>query len=548
MLLALKRHVSSTSDHLKIVRSTLDSSNKLKFEKEKSSERASSESMVTSSEASMKEDVSEQDSGLEIDEIYGLKEEVQELKLENDKLQSEITKMTKEVEDQRAIIEERDESLQGSKRKCKMFEDHSSLLAFQIYELSEKREILEKGLRIREDQLEEMEVKHAEAIRKLNEEHNRKMIVKVLKIEELEEVIATVKKDNSELKGELRQMDIQSQVSEVMNEIIGECVSTTMNEDMSNCLKENTDVKNELSILKAEIEDFRSKMDESAKVLEESKRKCAMYEEQVCLLTSELREVSKVKANLENELSLMDAKLKVMKESNEENIWKITDEHNAKLIEEGLKMDFLQEEIGRYRKDQVNVNEHLKEMTVKLSATRIANDTIVDALTATYETETVRYQKEIEAFRQKIAEGDAVQKSLAEKARLSDLQLADANHELLDVKELFKSKVEDLLQDNTAAHIKFLEEQTDRINSSKAFRLRLDSVTAECRRLEEANLTLVGKTAELQVELNSRQKKIDQLDEQVIILYDRLGSKDLAIQQFLMKKRKRSGLRRIFCC
>ena len=131
VLLAIRRTVSSKSKipqiQVQIVLHTI----------------GSEESISKCSFVSIKDGVSGQDSGVGINEMQDLKELNQASMPENARLQSELLRMSKTIENQRAAIEKKEEDLQGSKRKCKMLEDHTSLLTLYTHELSERRALFE---------------------------------------------------------------------------------------------------------------------------------------------------------------------------------------------------------------------------------------------------------------------------------------------------------------------------------------------------------------------------------------------------------------------
>ena len=585
MLLALNKSVSS--NHLKATRAFVSSSH-LQLKDEKAAPHSiSRESILTCSTASIKEDVSGQDSGLDINEIDGLKGEYEELKVENSKLQSEMLTMKEEIKELRAMVGERDEQLETSKRTCKMYEDHSSLLAFQVYELSERREILEDEVNVREDKMEEMEVKNKEMVVRMEEKHNAEMMKKMIKLEKMEKLVgkvkeenarmkkdnsrmeedngrmkeeiarmeediarmkddnsrmeednARMKEDNARMKEELVEKDLHNEAREVARAVIVQSLTATFDEDVRECLEENARKEDELEVMKNRIADLKSNIADS----------CKSYEDQASSLTSQLKEASKKRKHLEDELFLKEEKVNIMQAKINEEIKKVIQEQNEKMIKDVLKIGSLQEENARYRMEQVEMKKQLQEMKVHLDAKQVANDAIVGAMSITYEEEVVGYQNQIHELQRKIEEDDILQSSLAEKGKLLQSKLSNAQRELRDMKGLLSSKVEELLRENTMSHIQFLDEQTEKVNNLNDFKLKLELMMTECGRLKELNTYLEGQKGELQVELNSKEEKVKHLDMQSAILFDRLAAKDMVINQLLQKKPRRRGIRRLFCC
>ena len=81
--------------------------------------------------------------------MKGLKEENRELKIDNTKLQSELLTMSQTIQDQKAMIDNK-EDIDASSNKSKMLEDHSSLLALHAHEFGERKQLLENELEWRE--------------------------------------------------------------------------------------------------------------------------------------------------------------------------------------------------------------------------------------------------------------------------------------------------------------------------------------------------------------------------------------------------------------
>ena len=558
MLLALKRHVSSTSDHLKIVRSTLDSSNKLKFEKEKSDERASSESMVTSSEASMKEDVSEQDSGLEIDEIYGLKEEIQELKLENDKLQSEILTMTKQIESQIAMIEEKEENLQGSKRKCRTFEDQSSMLTLQVEELCERRRFLEEELRIREDQLEEMEAKNAEAIMKLNEEHNKKMIIKVLKIEKLEKIIAKVKKNNSELNEELKEKDRHIKEKEIENDASLQAMKARCEEETQKTTTEKDKIVNELVKLKKGIKEETAKSEENEKELKAIKKACELLEDKKAVMAAQLKEISTVSGRLEHELALKCKELRCMEARYQEELKKLKENHSAEMSKKERTIEQLQKEISKCRDDYAELKKILQEKDLEVQAKLMAKDAMFGAMESTYEGDAEAYQTIIQELQRKMGEEEKWKASHIETEKLMIHELAKANQKVVDLrnakdesdkeKRWLNYKIDELTTRNAEVRSKFLDEQERRKSIHNLLKDEIKDIEKEHHRLEECKSALEEEASEYKMQLKSRESKIADLERELYLLNVKLSVKESIIDQFLKEKPKKRGIKKFFSC
>ena len=546
ILLSLQRNVSTRSKHAKL--EDVLWSSRLQTEKKQEGYNDSSESMVTSSVVSIKEDVAGQDSGLEIQEKDVLKEDYEAMKLENAKLEAKLQALEKEFAGQRALIEGNAEKLEASKQKCKMFEGHSSLLAFHVHELSERRELLEDELDFREAQLEDLEAKNKEATKKMQEEHNVEMMKKVLKIEGLEKEVAMLKKENAQMKEELVDKDFEKKGRDIVCDAIIKGVGARCEEVVNQCQRDISDMASELAALKKQNDDQKAVIEENAKSLEESKQKCKILEDNASLLAKQLHDVSESKEGLESKLSLKEEQLKNLEVENSQKIKKIKEEKDAEIEGKELKIETLQKEIHYFRKDNAEMQRKCHEIELELKTRQASNDAVMEAMSFNHEADLKQYQKQMEEMQRKLKEFENWQESQEEKENQEMLDLKATIESNDKEKAWFKSKLQELLRDNTKMHIKFLDEQAVRVNNCKDFKLKMKWVVKKCSKLVEHNAELQRKSDILELDVNSGEQKIKQLDNKLGLLYERLGAKDLVIEQLLQRKPKRRGIRKLFCC
>ena len=223
----------------------------------------SSQSILTYSICSINDGVSGQDSGFQINEMQDLRDEKRELKLENVKLQSELLNMKKTIQNLRATIERKEEDLQASMNKSKMLEDHSSLLAIHAHELAERKQLLEHELQWREEQLNEMKVKNTKTIMIMKENSIRERTRNAVQMKEIEEAAAVLEKTNARLKEELIERDLQNQANEIVSAVISNSLQEAFNEDIDQCLKTNSSLEEQLSILKTHLVHQESQLTQS---------------------------------------------------------------------------------------------------------------------------------------------------------------------------------------------------------------------------------------------------------------------------------------------
>ena len=161
---------------------------------------SSEESLSTCSFVSIKGDISGQDSGHDTNEIQDLKEESKVLLMENAKLQSELLHMAKTIENHRVTIEKKEEYFQGSKRKCMILEDDTSLLALHYHEPSEEKELLEDELKWRKQELGKLKMINNETIRRMDEDHTTEQRSNALQMKRLEEMATALELEHANLK------------------------------------------------------------------------------------------------------------------------------------------------------------------------------------------------------------------------------------------------------------------------------------------------------------------------------------------------------------
>ena len=486
-LLALRRTVSRKSSSLEV-------------HNHKTYQSFSSQSMLTYSISSMNDYVSGQDSGFQINEIQGLTEEKRELRFENIKLQSELFDMGKIIQNLRATIEKKEEDLQASRNRSKMFEDHSSLLAMHAHELSERKQLLEHELEWREEQLIGMKEKNTKAVMMLKENNTREKTRNAVKIKEMEEAAAVLEKINDQLKEELKERDLQNQAKDIVSAVICNSLQETFNENIGQCLKNSNSLEEELSLLKTQVAHHESQLVESARLLQDSRVKCEMHEEKVSLLSLQLDHAETAIGILKSELVLKDEQIETMEMTRTEEIKRLADDANEKIMKEVMKNESLEREIDRYRISQEELEEKVKEQQLLLASKHITVDS----------------------------------SSILEKASCMDFEQSNPKFEITDGKDEHYTEEQECSKVNE--------------NALNDLNLKFKCSMDKCAELDEANKELEAKVRQLRLQLDAREEKIKELDEQLTIFDEEVVSKDITIGKLMMNKVKRRGLRRFICC
>ena len=534
-LLALRRAVSWNKKCLEV-------------HKQKASQSICSESTLTCSMSSSKVDVSVHDSGLEMnDEIKGLKDENRELKLKNAMLQSELLAVEKTTETQKVSIDKREEGLQVSRQKLEMFEDHSSLMALHAREVSESKELLICVLEMREKQLDAMKKENTEMMLKMEEKHAKEMTHNATQMKELKEAATELEGQNAQLRKKLQDRDLDSQAKDIVSAVICNSLHENCKDDLGEYVKKNKCLENQLAMLQIKIVDQDSKIAESVSLLEELKEKCKMHENKESLLTLQLGKANNALEILDSELALKQREIEAMEMKNKE-MRKLADENEEKALEEVRRNELLEKEIARSRTTRVQLEEKLNEQEVLLTSKQTTFNATLRGMATTFEQEAAKHQEEIQDMQAKINEGEDWNSSLVDKASLLDLKLLRTKNELIDLKDKYYTKGQELKRENSQALAKVLSEQAESVRTVNTLTSKLKHFMEKCRKLEEANEELEANSGLLQLEVDSREEKIKQLHEQLTICDERLHSKEMAIEQLSMKRPKRHGLRRLLCC
>ena len=520
----------------------------LEVHKQKASQSICSESTLTCSMSSSKVDVSVHDSGLEMnDEIKGLKDENRELKLKNAMLQSELLALEKTTETQKVSIDKREEGLQVSRQKLEMFEDHSSLMALHAREVSESKELLICVLEMREKQLDAMKRENTEMMLKMEEKHAKEMTHNAIQMKELKEAATELEGQNAELKKKLQDRDLDSQAKDIVSAVICNSLHENCKDDLGEYVKKNKCLENQLAMLQIKIVDQDSKIAESVSLLKELKEKCKMHENKESLLTLQLGKANNALEILDSELALKRREIEAMEMKNKE-MRKLADENEEKALEEVLRNELLEKEIARSRTTHVQLEEKLNEQEVLLTSKQTTFNAILRGMATTFEQEAAKHQEEIQEMQIKINEGEDWNSSLVDKASLLDLKLLRTKNELIDLKDKYYTKGQELKRENSQALAKVLSEQAESFRTVNTLTSKLKHFMEKCRKLEEAKEELEANSGLLQLEVDSREDKIKELHEQLTICDERLHSKEMAIEQLSMKRPKRRGLRRLLCC
>ena len=520
----------------------------------KASQSDSRESILTCSMASMKDDVSEQDSGLDINEVQGLKEENQELKLENAKLHTERFAMGKKIEDQKAKIAERENELQ----LLSQFDDHSTMLALQVQELFETRTALEEELALKGKQLEQLDAKSTEMIKDMENNHNKEMEKEAIKVEKLKELVVMLKRDNAELMEELTQKDLQMEAKKTESEASLQAIRKNFEEEIERVGKEKENMLVELTNLKEKVNDETAKIEENGKELAAIEEKCELIANTKSILTVKLQEISKARGRLENELVLKCKELRDIKSLCDEEMKKVKDEHDAEMARKALKIENLEQEIKKCHEDYDTIKKTLEDKELEVQLKEMVKEAIFAAMESTYTVDTEKYQKTIEEMEIKMSDAEDWRIAQLEKERLMTIEIENIKQELMVLQKAkddsekgnrsLVCKIDDLIAQKEERNAEFLAELERLKNINNALKDELERVENTCARFKESNSNAEKLADDLKTQLRSERNRVTELDKELVLLSETLSEKEAKIDQLFNAKLKKRGIRRFISC
>ena len=502
----------------------------------------------------MKDDVSEQDSGLEINEIQGLKEENQELKLENAKLHTERFAMAKRIEDQKAKIAEKENELQ----LLSQFDDHSSLLALQVQELFETRAALEEELALKGKQLEQLDAKSTDIVKQMENNHKKEMEREAIKTEKLKELAVMLKKDNTEIMEELKLKDLQMEAKRTESEALLQAIRKNFEEEIEKVGKEKENMLVELTNLKEKVNEETAKIEENGKELAAIEEKCELLAHKKSILAVQLREISKAKGRLENELALKCEELRDIKSSCDEEIKEIKDEHDVEMAKKAMTIENLQQEIAKCHEDYDTIKKALEDKELEMQLKEMVKEAIFAAMESTYAVDTEKYQRTIEETETKMSDAEEWKAAQLEKEKSMTIEIENVKQEIMvlqnakDEREKenrsLVCRIEELTAQREAGDAEFLAELERLKNINIALKEELERVESTCERFKESNSNAEKLAGDLKTQLQSERNRVTELDKELVLLSETLSEKEARIEQFLKAKLKKRGIRRLISC
>lgn len=452
-----------------------------------------SKSFKVSLSPSAKRSISEKDSGLDIQDKERQVDEIRGLKLENTKLQAEIIALKKQNEEKQEQEDQSAEKLEALKQKSKMFEDHSSLLAFHNNELTEKIHILEDELEFRNEQLESAEKTNAELTKKLKDEHETKTIRNTRKVEGFEKQVKAVKKQVRGQKSTVKERD------------------------------------EELEASKHRISEIRSPM-----------------------FALRARDVPRKKGI--DQPTVRDGQLSGLEMRYENSVREIKLANIIEVEKLGQEIEYLREEISKHRAVQADLKNELYETGLQMQAKQITSDAIISALRINHEEEVEKREKEIQTKLEAEQEKSREEEDRQRRNELADTRkevqkLRRVGKKNENEKRWLKYSIDVLHSENAQVHFKVHDEKERRKNNRHSYRMKMKGMEMKCLRYEDSNMQLTNEKVDLEMQLQNRECQIKKLEDEMNILNETLDQKDLEVAEITRKMAERKrGLLRIFSC
>ncbi|XP_065062416.1 uncharacterized protein LOC135689191 [Rhopilema esculentum] len=320
--------------------------------------------------------------------------------------------------------------------------------------------------------------------------------------------------------------------------------------------EENSSLKEIIKELQKQLADER-KMNENNKIqIESLKGKAKTFEDHSTLLAYELHEMTVDRNSLLNALEGKQEKIKTIQSKNKAKIKKMADQHEVKLYDEQVKSYQLRVQNKNLKAELDQVKSQLEDQKLQLTVTTFLNDIVNDVEGLVKQKESASLRDHIQQLQFELAQAENVKRLQQHKEEQGAEEyqklfgqyqiLKQQNGRLEEDNTRLRKRVLVMRKENTEAHEKFLEEQTDRINAKMSFVAQIKQLEENCTSLKEANATLSKDGQRLKHAFERKNKDNDGLMEVIEELMERVEEKENIIEE-LQAKKHRGCLRRLVC-
>ena len=321
--------------------------------------------------------------------------------------------------------------------------------------------------------------------------------------------------------------------------------------------EENSRLKEVIEEMQKQLADERRKNDENKVTIESLKEKAKMFEDHSILLAYELREITVDRNSLMNALEGKHEKMKTIQAQNRAKIKKMADQHEVKLYDEQVKSYRLHVQNKNLMAELDQVKSEMEDQKLQLTVTNFLNGIVNDVESAIRQKEsaiTLRDHIEQLQFELAKAENEKRLQQKQEEQRTEEYQKLFYQYQMVEQQSerleedntLLRKRILAMRQENTEAHEKFLEEQTDRITAKMSFVAQIKQLEESCASFKEANATLSKDGQLLKRSFERKKQDNDGLLEVIEELMEKVEEKENIIEEFQAKKH-RGCLRRLLC-
>ena len=194
--------------------------------------------MVTSSSVSIKKDVAETDSGLEIQDMNELVEENTRLKLQTAELESELFKLKQRVNKQDVLLLDDLKKIRDYKKTCNLLEERTSKFDLRLKDLCRAKERFEKTFAEQKEKDRKQESNNLEFVENVENENQNDIEEHSSKVVSVEKQVATLITEVNVMKKMMEEQAMQQQAREIAQDtIIKTMCSSYEDETKKYCVK-----------------------------------------------------------------------------------------------------------------------------------------------------------------------------------------------------------------------------------------------------------------------------------------------------------------------
>ena len=334
-------------------------------------------------------------------------------------------------------------------------------------------------------------------------------------------------------------------------------VETQPNDKKAENLKaENSNIKEVIEEMQKQLADERKKNEDNMVQIESLKERAKIFEDHSVLLAYELREMTVDRNSLLNALEGKHEKIKTIEAKCKAKIKKIADQHELKLYDEQVKSYRLHVQNKNLMAELDQIKSEMEDQKLQLIVAKCLNSIVNDVESAIYHKEVKSIREHIQQLQFKLVQTEnekELRSQQEDKIKeeyqkvLNQFQMLQQQRERLENDNTrLNNTVLMMRQENTDAHEKFLEEQTDRINAKMSFVAQIEQLEENCAGLKTMNTKLTKESQCLKSDVERKKQENDGLIGDIQVLRERVEEKENLIEE-LKANKGRGCLRKLVC-